>query len=368
MNKKLNIIISGGGTGGHIYPAIAIAKAILQLEPQSNILFIGAKGKMEMEKIPTEGFPIKAIDIIGLQRKLTLKNFLLPFYLLKSIRQVSNIFKLYQPSVVIGTGGYVSFPVLFTAQFYSIPTYIQEQNAFAGLANKLLSKKARKIFVAFEDMEKFFSKNKIALSGNPVRQDISNVSSNKTKSIEYFSLHATKPIILILGGSLGAKTMNDTIANNIDFFIQNKIQLIWQMGKTYYSNMDATLQKKLQNNYIYCNDFIYEMNLAYAAADIVVSRSGASTIAEIAMAGKPSILIPSPNVTNDHQTINALALERKQAAILIKDADAREQLIPQIEHLLHHPELQKNLSNNIQQFSKPNAATIIAQEILNHLN
>ncbi|RME14749.1 MAG: undecaprenyldiphospho-muramoylpentapeptide beta-N-acetylglucosaminyltransferase [Bacteroidetes bacterium] len=368
MNKTLNIILSGGGTGGHIYPAIAIAHAIKQLHPGSNILFIGANRKMEMEKVPAAGYPIKGIDIIGLQRKITLKNFLLPYYILKSIQQVKNIFKEFKPDMVIGTGGYVSLPVLLTAQASSIPTFIQEQNAYAGIANKILSKKAQKIFVAFDNMHRFFPKDKIILSGNPVRSDLLNIHQKKQEALTHFSLNEKYPTILVLGGSLGAGSINNAIAKNIDYFIQNNIQLIWQTGKNFYSQLSYPLSEKLNNTLIYHRDFIYEMDLAYAAADIIISRAGASTIAELQIVGKPVIIIPSPNVTADHQTKNAQALKEKNAAIIIKDNEIQNKLIPQLQELLTNKKLQTILSQNIFQMAKPNAAQIIAQEILNTIS
>lgn len=368
MNKTLNIILSGGGTGGHIYPAIAIAHAIKQLHPNSNILFIGANGKMEMEKVPAAGYSIKGIDIIGLQRKFTLKNLLLPYYLIKSIRQVKNIFQEFKPHAVIGTGGYVSFPVLFTAQRLSIPTFIQEQNAYAGLANKILSKQSQKIFVAFDNMHRFFQKDKIILSGNPVRNDLLNIHQKKQEALKHFSLNEKYPTILILGGSLGAGSINNAIAKNIDYFIQNNIQLIWQMGKIFHSQLSYPLSEKLNNTLIHHKDFIYEMDLAYAAADLIISRAGASTIAELQIVGKPAILIPSPNVTADHQTKNAQALEEKNAAIIIKDNEIQNHLIPQIHKILHNKTLQTTLSKNISQMAKPHAAQIIAQEILHTIS
>jgi UDP-N-acetylglucosamine--N-acetylmuramyl-(pentapeptide) pyrophosphoryl-undecaprenol N-acetylglucosamine transferase len=367
MTSSLNIIISGGGTGGHIYPAVSIAKAILEQYPNANILFIGSNGRMEMEKVPAAGFEIKGIDIIGLQRKWTLKNLLLPYYILKSIQQVKNIFQSFQPNAVIGTGGYVSFPVLFTAQMQRIPTYIQEQNAYAGLANKILSKKAKKIFVAFDQMEKFFPKDKIILSGNPVRNDLLSIHQLKDTALQFFHLQNLLPVVLVLGGSLGARSINNAIANNIDFFLNTPIQLIWQMGKNYYTNLSTELSNKLQSSKIYYKDFIYEMNLAYAAADIIISRAGASTIAELAIVGKPAILVPSPNVTDDHQTKNALALVNKNAALMIKDDQVSSILIKEIEQLLNNKPLQNTLSQNIKSFAKPNAAKEIASTILNDL-
>ena len=368
MNKPLNIILSGGGTGGHIYPAIAIAKAIQQLNPNTNILFIGANNKMEMEKVPSAGFPIKGIDIIGLQRKITIKNLLLPYYLFKSIYQSLQIIHSFQPHAVIGTGGYVSFPVLAAAQLKNIPTYIQEQNAYAGLTNKLLSKKTKKIFVAFNNMHLFFPKNKILFTGNPVRNDLLNIHQKKEIALKHFSLSSQYPTILVLGGSLGAKNINQTIANNLNFFLQNKIQLIWQMGKTFYNTLPSSLSKQLSHPLFYYKDFIYEMNLAYAAADLIVSRAGATTIAELTIVAKPSILIPSPNVTANHQTKNALALSQQNAAILIEDQNIHHQLINQIDTLIKHPELQQKLSQNISKFAKPNAASDIASTILKDLS
>lgn len=368
MSTSFNIIISGGGTGGHIYPALSIAKSIQEMNPHTNILFIGAHGRMEMEKVPYAGFQIKGIDIMGLQRKITLRNFLLPYYILKSIQQVKQIFQAFKPHAVIGTGGYVSFPVLYTAQIQHIPNYIQEQNAFAGLANKILAKQSHKIFVAFDKMEKFFPKDKIILSGNPVRQDLHNIQEKKQHAHQHFHIHTNYPVVLILGGSLGAQRINETIAQNISFFIQNNIQLIWQMGKQFYTNISNELKTQLEKYSFYYKDFIYEMDLAYAAADVIISRAGASTIAELSIVGKPSILIPSPNVTNDHQMKNALSLSKKNAAIVIPDHQAPTQLIPALQKLIQDTELQKTLSANIHQLAKPNAAKTIAQYILNDLH
>ncbi|HPQ08683.1 MAG TPA: undecaprenyldiphospho-muramoylpentapeptide beta-N-acetylglucosaminyltransferase [Bacteroidia bacterium] len=367
MNQPINIIISGGGTGGHIYPAVAIANALRELKPDINILFIGANGRMEMEKVPASGFNIKGIDIIGLQRKLTLSNFLIPYYIFKSVQQVKKIFQTFKPNAVIGTGGYVSFPVLLTAQLQSIPTYIQEQNAYAGLANKLLAKRTSKIFVAFENLEKFFPKDKIIVSGNPVRSDILNLNSIKDDALKFFNLKNNQPVVLVLGGSLGARTINNTIAENIEFFIQNNVQLIWQMGKNYFQQISNELKQKLQQHSIFFSDFITQMNYAYAASDIIISRAGASTIAELAIVGKPSILIPSPNVTDDHQTKNAMALLQKNACVLINDGDVKNTLIQNIQTLIKNKELQQTLSQNIKKFAKPDSAKIIAQTILNDI-
>ncbi|GIV26379.1 MAG: UDP-N-acetylglucosamine--N-acetylmuramyl-(pentapeptide) pyrophosphoryl-undecaprenol N-acetylglucosamine transferase [Bacteroidia bacterium] len=367
MNTKLKIILSGGGTGGHIYPAVAIAKAIQKNYTDVEILFIGANGRMEMEKVPAAGFHIKGIDIIGLQRKLTLKNIFIPYYLFKSIQQVKKIFQEFRPDVVIGTGGYVSFPVLLTAQFQNIPNYIQEQNAYAGLANKLLAKKARKIFVAFNDMEKFFPKDKIVVSGNPIRNDLEQLDILKEKSISFFNLKKDRPIVLVIGGSLGAKSINETIYQNINFFKNHSIQLIWQMGKSFYNQLTLEMKQSLNHPDIFYKDFIYEMNLAYAAADLIISRAGASTIAELAMVGKPTILIPSPNVTDDHQTKNALSLVHQNAAILVKDNEVTQKLIPTIDKILNDLSLQNELSKNIKKLSQPDAANLIVQTILNDL-
>ncbi len=366
MKASLNIILSGGGTGGHIYPALAIARSILEIQPNAKILFVGANGRMEMEKIPAAGFTIRGIDIIGLQRKINLKNFFLPFYLLKSIQQVKHIFRAFQPDMVIGTGGYVSFPVLLMAQLQNIPSYIQEQNAYAGLANKLLAKRAKKIFVAFENMEMFFPKDKIVFAGNPVRNDLLNL--NKEKALQHFQLNSAHPVVLVLGGSLGAKSINEAILGNIEYFIQNRIQLIWQMGKNFYSQLSFEVKKKLEVPNVVYKEFIYEMDKAYAAADVIISRAGASTIAELSVVSKPSILIPSPNVTDDHQTKNAQAMVHQHAALMIKDTEVNKQLMNTLDHLLKNKTLQDTLSQNIQKFSKPEASKNIAQIILQDFN
>ena len=367
MNLSFNIIISGGGTGGHIYPAISIAQSIQEINPHTNILFVGAHGRMEMKKVPYAGFQIQGINMMGLQRKITLKNFLLPYYILKSIQQVKQIFQVFKPDAVIGTGGYVSFPVVYTAQIKHIPNYIQEQNAFAGLANKILAKRSNKIFVAFDKMEKFFPKEKIIVSGNPVRQDLHNIQEKKQYAHPHFHMHTHHPVVLILGGSLGAQRINETIAQNIDFFIQNNIQLIWQMGTHFYANISNELKTQLQKYSVYYKDFIYEMDLAYAASDVIISRAGASTIAELALVEKPVILIPSPHVTNNHQMKNALALSEKNAALLIPDHQVPTQLIPALQKIIKDKELQQTLSANIKKWAKPHAAKTIAQYILNDL-
>ncbi len=361
MNKKNKILISGGGTGGHIYPAIAIAKSILEANPDVEILFVGANGKMEMEKVPAAGFKIKGVDIIGFQRKLTIKNLLLPYYILKSFIQVSKIIHEYKPDVVIGTGGYVSFPLLKMAQLKKIPTIIQEQNAFAGLANKLIGKKANLICVAFDNMEKYFPKDKIVITGNPVRKDLIFCQEKKADALNFFKFVSQKKTISVLGGSLGARTINEAIFNHIDFFEKNNIQLIWQTGKSFY----IKAQEKVKNySNIYCKDFIYEMDHVYAASDYVISRAGASTIAELAVTLKPAILIPSPNVTNDHQTKNALALVNKNAALMIQDDLAQSQLIPTIQNLINDSKLAESLSTNIKYFANTDAADNIAKYAL----
>jgi UDP-N-acetylglucosamine--N-acetylmuramyl-(pentapeptide) pyrophosphoryl-undecaprenol N-acetylglucosamine transferase len=360
MQNPINVIISGGGTGGHIYPAIAIANALKAENPSINILFVGALGKMEMEKVPKAGYKIIGLPIAGIQRNLSFENLKFPYKLVRSIFLARKIIKDLKPNIAIGVGGYASGPLLLMANNMGIPTLIQEQNSFAGITNKFLAKKARAICVAYTGMEKFFPENKIIFTGNPVRSDILDISSKKSTGLEHFGLDKNDKTLLIIGGSLGAKTINESIDAGLQKLIDAGFQIIWQTGKLYIEKA-----KKAANNLknIYVSDFIYDMDLAYASADIVISRAGALSVSELCLAAKPSILIPYPFAAEDHQTANALNLVEKNAAIMIKDADAKNKLIDQAIALKDDLNLQNSLSINIAKLGKPLAAKEIANEV-----
>ncbi len=360
----LRFIIAGGGTGGHIFPAIAIANAIKKIAPQSAFLFVGAKGKMEMEKVPQAGYEIKGLDIAGFNRSSLIKNIGLPFKLLNSFFQVAKIFKSFKPSAVIGVGGYSSFPVLRYAQSKGIPTFIHESNSFAGKSNIMLGKKATKIFTASDSMQQFFPVAKTILTGNPVRQVISNSVVSKEEALRYFKLSAQKKVVLAIGGSLGAKTINEAIHKNINGFAQNNLQLIWQTGKPYFETATKAINDK---EGIYMNDFITQMEYAYSAADIVISRSGAMAVAELCIVGKPVIFVPYPFAAEDHQTANAQALVNKNAAMMIKDNDAEKQLIPALINLTKDDAAQNEMKNNISKLAVRNADEVIASQIVETL-
>jgi UDP-N-acetylglucosamine--N-acetylmuramyl-(pentapeptide) pyrophosphoryl-undecaprenol N-acetylglucosamine transferase len=361
--QQTKIILSGGGTGGHIFPAVAIANELKKQIPDCKILFVGALGRMEMEKVPKAGYEIIGLPIAGLQRRLTLSNLSFPFKLLKSLMKARGIIKNFQPDVVIGTGGYASGPILRAATNKGIPTLIQEQNSFAGITNKILGAKVDKICVAYEGMEKFFPEEKIIFSGNPVRQDIVNVLEKRKEAIEFFKLDPNKKTILVIGGSLGARTINLAMAVGLEELAKNNLQLIWQTGKNYFETAkEKTISYASKN--IYSFDFIQRMDLAYAAADVVISRAGASSVSELCNTGKPSILVPSPNVAEDHQTKNAMALVNKQAALLVTDADAGARLIKSAVSLAADIDLQNELKKKISALAIYNSTGIIAKEIL----
>ena len=356
------IIIAGGGTGGHIFPAIAIANAIKKLEPQADFLFIGAKGKMEMEKVPLAGFKIEGLDIAGFNRSSLIKNIGLPFKLIKSFFQVKQIFKSFQPAAVIGVGGYSSFPVLRYAQSKSIKTFIHESNSFAGKSNILLGKKATEIFVASEGMENFFPKEKIMITGNPVRAGISHSNTTREEGIQFFGLDPVKKTVLSIGGSLGAKSINEAIDKNIEAFKKNDLQLIWQTGKPY---AEKGKQAAAGKSNIWAGDFITQMEYAYAAADVVISRSGAMAIAELCVVKKPVVFVPFPFAAEDHQTVNAQSLVNKNAGIMVKDNEALNKLVAAIINLSKDEQHQNELRTNIGKLGITNADEIIAKEILN---
>jgi UDP-N-acetylglucosamine--N-acetylmuramyl-(pentapeptide) pyrophosphoryl-undecaprenol N-acetylglucosamine transferase len=361
---EARIIIAGGGTGGHIFPAIAIANAIKKIAPQTQILFVGATGKMEMEKVPQAGYEINGLDIAGFNRSSLIKNISLPFKLVKSFFQVAGIVKRFKPSAVIGVGGYSSFPVLRYAQSKGIPTFIHESNSFAGKSNIMLGKKAISIFTATEGMEKFFPANKIIISGNPVRQSIAASNVTKEEALIFFDLHANKKVVLSIGGSLGAKSINEAIDKDIHLFEQNNLQLIWQTGKSYKEKAAASVK---DSSNVFVNDFITQMEYAYAAADIVISRSGAMAIAELCVVKKPVLFVPYPFAAEDHQTVNAKTLVNKQAALMIKDDEAFAKLIPSVIALSKDIALQNQLKENIGKLAVTNADVKIAKEILHRI-
>jgi len=358
MNR---IIIAGGGTGGHIFPAIAIANAIVKLQPQTEILFVGALGKMEMEKVPLAGYKIKGLDIAGFNRSSLIKNIWLPYKLIKSFFQVRKILKLFKPIAVIGVGGYSSYPVLRLAQANGIKTFIHESNSFAGKSNILLGKKATKVFVAVDGMEKFFPANKVVVTGNPVRESISQSKLKKYDAIRFFGLEPHKKTILSIGGSLGAKTINDALATGISEFEKNDLQLIWQTGKTYGDKGKEITAGKPN---IWVNDFITQMEYAYAAADLVISRSGAMSVAELCVMKKAAVLVPYPFAAEDHQTANAKKLVDKHAGVMIKDCDALSQLVSTVIMLSKDEPEQEVLKANISKLAITDADERIASEIL----
>ena len=355
------IIIAGGGTGGHIFPAIAIANAIKQLQPDAEILFVGAKGKMEMEKVPQAGYKIEGIDIMGFNRSSLIKNIELPIKLIKSFLQVRKIVREFKPDTVVGVGGYSSFPVLKHAQHKGISTFIHESNSFAGKTNMLLGKHATKIFVATDGMEKFFPKEKIQITGNPVRRSIAHSTVTRSEAFRYFNLNENNVTVLAIGGSLGAKSINDALSNSLDAFKSRDLQLIWQTGKTTAAEFKEKGKRYLN---IWIDEFITQMEMAYAAADIVISRSGAMAVTELCVAKKPVIFVPFPFAAEDHQTVNAQTLVDKKAALMIKDSEANEKLAAMAVSLAENKNLQQELSQNIAKLGVTNADEIIAKELL----
>lgn len=358
MTKK--IIIAGGGTGGHIFPAIAIANALKEIDNTIEILFVGAKGKMEMEKVPQAGYKIEGLDIAGFNRSSLIKNIGLPFKLVKSFLQVKSIFKKFKPDAAIGVGGYSSFPVLRSAQAKGIPTFIHESNSFAGRSNIMLGKKATKIFTGTDGMEKFFPKDKIMVTGNPVRASIANSTISQSEGKKFFSLEEGKKTVLVVGGSLGAKSINEAIDKHLDELLNAGLQLIWQTGKTYRPK--ATVTKG-----VWVNAFINQMEYAYAAADMVVARSGAMTVAELCVVKKPVLFVPYPFAAEDHQTVNAKQLVNKNAALMVNDNEALDKVVPMIIELAKDENRQAELKRNIGALGITNADKRIAEEILKTL-
>ena len=359
------IIISGGGTGGHIFPAIAIATTFMARFPGTEILFTGANKRMEMERIPAAGFNIIGLPVSGLNRKNPFRNIQVLFNLLKSIRMAKKILRDFKPDAVVGVGGYASGPTLWAAKSLHIPTLIQEQNSYAGVTNKLLGKRVNKICVAYEGMERFFPASKIILTGNPVRKDLETGVYLKTEALDYFKLSHDRQTVLIIGGSLGARTINNGILKGLEQLLEAGIQLIWQTGRVYHDTIKRELEGKDTRNQLWLSDFISRMDYAYAAADLVVSRAGAGTISELCLLKKASILVPSPNVAEDHQTKNALSIVNRQAAVMIADKDAENQLSGRILQMIQQPEQLGALSNNIGQLALHHSAERIVDEIVN---
>ena len=364
MKENLRIIISGGGTGGHIFPAVSIANAIKELRPDTEILFVGAEDRMEMHRVPAAGYPIKGLPVAGFDRKNLFKNIPVLIKLFKSQRLARKIVKDFQPHAAVGVGGYASGPTLKVAGSMGVPTLLQEQNSYAGVTNKLLAKQAKKICVAYEGMERFFDKDKIILTGNPVRQGLLNISKTREEAITTFGLDPNKQTILILGGSLGARTINQCLMENLDKVKSSGIQFIWQTGKIYIEEAKAAVSKAGELPMLHVTDFISDMATAYCAADLVISRAGAGSISEFCLLQKPVILVPSPNVAEDHQTKNALALVNKNAALYVKDIEAKELLLDKAIEAVKQPDLLKNLSENITELAFTDSANIIAKEVI----
>jgi len=364
VDKKMKIIISGGGTGGHIFPAIAIADAVKKRNPDVEILFVGALGKMEMEKVPAAGYKIVGLPVAGFQRRLTLKNVTFFFKLAASLWKARSIVRSFRPDVAVGVGGYASGPVLKAASAAGIPTVLQEQNSFPGVTNKLLAKKAKRICVAYPNMERFFPPSRIVLTGNPVRQSLLH-NVDRASAYSEFGLDSGRKTILVIGGSLGAGSINNGVRNAVDTLLQNdQVQLLWQCGPYYYEKLEEEIGSRAGDS-IKLMPFISQMDMAYAMADVVVSRAGAGTISELALLGKAAILIPSPNVSEDHQTKNAMSLVKEGAALMVPDHETTERLIPEALELLKNNEQRKRLEEKIKLFAHINSADQIAEEVEN---
>jgi len=363
MKQSVNIILSGGGTGGHIYPAIAIANELKLRFPEANFLFVGAKDKMEMEKIPEAGYAIKGLWISGIQRQFILKNFSFPFKLVSSLSKAYRIIKEFKPDIVIGTGGFASGPTLFVASNRKIKTLIQEQNSYPGITNKLLAKRVDKICVAYDGLERFFPLNKIVKTGNPVRQDLLEIAGKGEEAKKFFNLNSDKKTLLILGGSLGARAINNLIEKYLDWLVSKNLQVIWQTGKLYYEEF----KKYDRLDGVQTHAFLNRMDLTYAAADFIISRAGAGSISELCIVGKPVIFIPSPNVAEDHQTKNALAVVNSNAALMLKESEL-DMFQSNVIALLENEELQQTFSKNIKKLALPNATKDIVEEIVKLIN
>lgn len=360
--KAIKLIVAGGGTGGHIFPAIAIANAVRRLQPESEILFVGAKGKMEMEKVPKEGYQIIGLDIAGFNRSSLFKNISLPFKLIKSFIEAGKILSSFKPDIVVGVGGYASFPVLYMAQRKGIPTLLQEQNSFAGKSNQRLGKKANAVCVAYDQMERFFTIDKIIKTGNPVRASITTNTVSREEATRFFGLNETKKIVFAFGGSLGAKSINETLAEQFKEIIAEGAQLLWQTGTPFFEKAKEAI--KGYEGQVKVFEFIREMDNAYAAADIIVSRAGASSIAELCIVGKPVVFVPFPFASEDHQTSNAMALVNEQAAVMVKDHEVKQQLIQEVKTILHDDQCQQQLSTAISKLAITDADSRIAHHLI----
>lgn len=358
VNKKYKVVISGGGTGGHIYPAVAVAQGLQRKLPNVEILFVGAEDRMEMEKVPKAGYKIIGLWISGFQRSLSPKNLLFPFKVISSVIKSLNIIKEFKPDVAIGFGGYASGAMLYAATLKKLPTVIHEQNSYAGITNKILKNRVDTICVAYDNMSKFFPERKLIKTGNPIRQDLMQVEGLRDQAYKHFNLSPNKKTVLVIGGSLGARTINESILLGLNKFSENNVQLLWQTGKNF------SAAQEVNQPGVNVQQFIYEMNLAYAVADVVISRAGALSIAELAQVKKPVILVPSPNVAEDHQTKNAMALVEREAAILVKDNEAKQILADECMLLVKNEAKQVQLKNNIASFSMPDAADRIVTEVL----
>ena len=371
----MRFLISGGGTGGHIFPAVSIANALRQRQPGCEILFVGANGRMEMERVPEAGYNIVGLDIQGLERRKVLRNIRIIYNFVRSRRKARQIVRSFRPDVAIGVGGYVSAAAMSAAAALGVPVVLQEQNSFAGVTNRFLAKKASKICVAYDGMERFFDKGKIVKTGNPVRQNIIAPDIDRQAAYDYFGLERDKKTILVVGGSLGAKTINDSIARHIDMLLQTDCQIVWQTGKNYFAAIKAKISEQgikfttdsanpLYAKRMFVSDFISQMDYAYNVADLVISRAGASSVSELCLLGKPAILVPSPNVAENHQYHNAMALVAKNAALLVEDAEAVDNLLPQALQIVADDSRLRELSANIRQLALPNSAQAIAEVIL----
>lgn len=371
----MRFLISGGGTGGHIFPAVSIANALRQRQPDCEILFVGANGRMEMERVPEAGYNIVGLDIQGLERRKVLRNIRIIYNFLRSRRKARQIVRSFRPDVAIGVGGYVSAAAMSAAAALGVPVVLQEQNSFAGVTNRFLAKKVSKICVAYDGMERFFDKGKIVKTGNPVRQNIIAPDIDRQAAYDYFGLERDKKTILVVGGSLGAKTINDSIARHIDKLLQTDCQIVWQTGKNYFAAIKAKISEQgikfttdsanpLYAKRMFISDFISQMDYAYNVADLVISRAGASSVSELCLLGKPAILVPSPNVAENHQYHNAMALVAKNAALLVEDAEAVDNLLPQALQIVADDSRLRELSANIRQLALPNSAQAIAEVIV----
>lgn len=367
MMEPLRVIISGGGTGGHIFPALAIANAIKEIQPTTEILFVGAEGKMEMEKVPAAGYSIIGLPIAGIQRSLTLKNLSFPFKLLRSFQKATQIIKEFKPDLAIGVGGYASGPTLMVAGLKKIPYFIQEQNSYPGITNKWLARKASKIFVAYDGMEKYFPAGKIIKTGNPVRKDITQLDSKRNEAFQYFNLDESKPVLLVVGGSQGALSINKSICAGLRKLYDQEIQLIWQTGKYFHQKaLDALSEQHSKQLIAY--EFIHRMDLAYSIADLVISRAGASTVSELSIAGKASIMVPLPTAAEDHQTKNIESLVHQNASIMVHDKNAFSELVDTALQLLSNKEKLDSIAANIKALALPGSAESIAKFIVNYTN